>query len=125
MKLLLDEMISATVAERLRARGHDVAAVQDRGFAHLRGIDDAVLLDHAASSSRAVVTDNVPDFIRCHRGRLEQDQPHFGLLFFTNDTFPRHRHGTSVSQILRGLEYQLRAHPGDDDSSWIRWLQNR
>jgi len=125
VRLLLDEMISATVAEQLRARGHDATAVQDRTFAYLRGIDDCVLFDHAVPRLRAVVTDNIPDLVRCHRHRLERDQPHYGLLLFTNDTFPRHRHETFVSQIVGALEERLEAQPGDHGTSWIHWLRNR
>ena len=122
MRLLLDEMISATVAEQLRSRGHDVVAVQDDGHEHLRGIDDCLLLAHAAEQRRAVVTDNIPDFVRCHNRRLERGQRHYGLLLFTNDTFPRHRHDAFVGQILTALHDELDAHPGDDDSNWIGWL---
>ena len=124
MRLLLDEMISATVADLLRDRGHDVVAVQDPDLEHLRGIDDCELLDHAARQHRAVVTDNIPDFVRCHQRRLDRNRPHLGLLLFTNDTFPRHRHDAFVGQVLAALEQQLNAHPDDDDSGWIRWLQS-
>lgn len=122
MKLLLDERISATVADQLRARGHDVVAVQDDHLAQLRGIDDRVLLSHAADERRAVVTDNVPDFFRCHQARLEAGDIHYGLLFFTNDTFARHRHELFIDQILAALEDELTAHPEDDYSAAIRWL---
>ena len=122
MRLLLDEMISATVAEQLRARGHNVVAVQDPGLGHLRGMDDCVLLDHAAEEHRAVVTDNIPDFVRCHQRRVDRDQAHYGLLLFTNDTFNRHRHDAFVGQLLAALEDQLLTHADDNDSSWIRWL---
>ena len=121
MRLLLDEMISATVADQLRDRGHDVKAVQDADLGHLRAVDDYVLLEHAVDQERAVVTDNVPDFFRCHRDRLDAGEVHYGLLFFTNDTFPRHRHDVFISHILAALEHELASHP-DDDSSWIRWL---
>jgi hypothetical protein len=90
VRLLLDEMISATVAEQLRARGHDVVAVQDPELRHRRGVDDCLLLDRAAEEHRAVVTDNIPDLVRCHQRRVDRDGPHYGLLLFTNDTFPRH-----------------------------------
>lgn len=123
MRLLLDEMLSAIVARALRERGHDVVAVQDGDMGHLRGIDDCALLGHASRERRAVVTDNVPDFVRCHQHRLERGQSHFGLLLFGNDTFPRHRHEVFVSYILAALESQLQDHPGEDDSSWIRWLR--
>jgi predicted nuclease of predicted toxin-antitoxin system len=122
VKLLLDEMISSTVAEQLRARGHDVVAVQDPELGHLRGVDDYLLLDHAAEEHRAVVTDNIPDFVRCHQRRVDRDKPHYGLLLFTNDTFPRHRHDAFVGQLLAALEGQLLAYTDDNDSSWVRWL---
>lgn len=122
MRLLLDETIFATVAEQLRARGHDVVAVQDPDLRHLRGVDDCVLLDHAAEERRAVVTDNIPDFVRCHQRRVDRDRPHHGLLLFANDSFPRHRHEAFVGQLVVALEDQLLTHPGDDDSGWIRWL---
>ena len=122
MRLLLDEMIASTVAGQLRDRGHDVVAVQDPSRQHLRGADDCELLDHAACEGRAVVTDNIPDFVACHQRRLDLHEPHHGLLLFSNDTFPRHRHDLFVSHVVAALEAELDAHPGDDDSSWIRWL---
>lgn len=122
MKLLLDEMISATVAEQLRARGHDVVAVQDPELEYLGGVDDCLLLNHAAEEHRAVVADNVPDFVRCRQIRVDRDKPHHGLLPFTNDTFPRHRHDAFVGQLLAALESHLFAYPDDNDSSWVRWL---
>lgn len=122
MRLLLDEMLSATIARELRRRGHDVVAVQDPDLVHLRGIADCTLLDHAASDRRAVVTDNVPDFVRCHDARLGRGSSHFGLLFFTNDTFPRHRHDAFVGRVVTAIEHEVADHPGDDESAWIRWF---
>ncbi len=122
MRLLLDELISATVADQLRNRGHDVIAAQDPGAGHLRGIDNCVLLDLACEQLRTVVTDNIPDFFRCHQRRLDAGIDHFGLLLCANDTFPRHRHHLFVSHMLAALDHELHAHPEDDNSSWIRWL---
>lgn len=122
MKLLLDELLSATIATQLRARGHDVVAIQDAGLEHLRGVADRQVLEHAAGESRAVVADNVPDFLAGHRAMLAAGAAHAGLLLFGNDTFPRHRHELFVSHLVAAVEDQLRAHPGDDRSSWIRWL---
>lgn len=122
MRLLLDETIAAVVAEQLRGRGHDVVAVQDRGCTHLRGIDDCVVLAHAHDERRTVVTDNVADFFRCHQSRIQSGLTHHGLLFFTNDTFPRHRHDLFVSQIIAALERVLKTDPDDDTSGRIRWL---
>jgi len=124
VRLLLDEMVSSTVAVQLRRRGHDVVAVQDPALLHLRGLPDCDLLQHAAGARRAVVTDNVPDFFDCDRRRLERADPHHGLLLFGNETFPRHRHEVFVSRVLAVLDRELREHPDDDDTSWVRWLQD-
>lgn len=122
MRLLLDEMVGAVVAEKLRQGGHDVVAVQDPEHTHLRGVDDYVLLGHAHEQRRAVVTDNVPDFFRCHQRRIGEGLGHHGLLLFTNATFPRHRHELFVSHIIAALERVLRDNPSDDDTAWIAWL---
>jgi hypothetical protein len=125
MRLLLDEMVSAVVAVELRRRGHDVVALQDPELRHLRGSDDARILRHAHEDRRALVTDNVPDLLRCHRRSLGAGQRHHGLLLFGNATFPRHRHDRFVGAMVAALEAELRAHPGGDDSAWIRWLERR
>lgn len=122
MRLLLDEMIGAVSAEHLRQRGYDVVAVQDRDHAHLRGIDDCALLAYADDARRAVVTDNVPDFYRCHQQRVQQDRRHHGLLLLTNGAFPRHRHDLFVSHLCAALTCELDEHPDDVGSAWIRWL---
>lgn len=64
MKLLLDEMYPATVAEQLRARGHDVVAIHDPGYRRLEGAPDAEVFAVGVAEARAVVTENVPDFRR-------------------------------------------------------------
>ncbi|MDQ6773079.1 MAG: DUF5615 family PIN-like protein [Candidatus Dormibacteraeota bacterium] len=65
MKLLLDEMLDATIAEQLRHRGHDVEATQAQ--AGLEGKKDTKLLRAARELDRVVVTGNVRDFVRLHR----------------------------------------------------------
>lgn len=122
MRLLLDEMIGAVVAEGLRRRGHDVVAVQDASRSSWRGLDDCGLLALANDERQALVTDNVPDFVRCHKTIVEAGGFHHGLLFFGNESFPRHRHDIFVSRVLGALEQALRARPGDDATSWMQWL---
>ena len=63
--------------------------------------------------------------INSHQRRVDRDRPHFGLLQFTNDTFPRHRHDASVGQLPAALEDQLLTHADDNDSSWVRWLPKK
>jgi len=40
MKLLIDEMYTATIADQLRTRGHDVASVHDPAYRTLEGAPD-------------------------------------------------------------------------------------
>jgi hypothetical protein len=42
-----------------------------------------------------------------------------------DETFPRHRHERFVGAIVAALDTELRAHPGDEDPAWIRWLERR
>ncbi|MGI9018816.1 MAG: hypothetical protein ACR2HR_17210 [Euzebya sp.] len=85
--------------------------------------DDCVLLDHAVRARRAVVTDNIPDFLRCHQRRVNTDSHHFGLLLFSNDSFPRHRHELFASHLVAPLRRELSLRGRDDNTSWIVWLQ--
>ncbi len=60
----LDENVSATIAARLRALGHDVATAGDLG---LLGADDEVHLLAAEKTDRILVTHNRDDFRLLHR----------------------------------------------------------
>jgi hypothetical protein len=122
VRLLLDEMIPAFVAVELRRHGHEVVALQEPEFRHLRGVDDLAILQHAQLEGRALVTDNVPDLVRCHRRLVAVGQRHHGLLLFSKATFPRHGHATFVSRMVTALDVELQVHPKDDDSAWVRWL---
>lgn len=51
-KLLLDSCVAGAVARRVRADGHDIATVRERGA----DPGDAAILDLAAAEGRAVVT---------------------------------------------------------------------
>jgi predicted nuclease of predicted toxin-antitoxin system len=70
VKLLLEQMVFAVVAEQLRARGRDVEAVSERR--ELRGLIDEELFEYAQEAERAVVAYNRDDFLeldRRYRGR--------------------------------------------------------
>jgi predicted nuclease of predicted toxin-antitoxin system len=65
VKLMLDEMISAAVAEELRGRDRDIDAVSERR--ELRGLTDDDLFDYAQRAQRSVVTYNRDDFLELDR----------------------------------------------------------
>ena len=78
MKLLLDEHISPRVADALRARGHDVAAVAE--FSELRGAADETVLAAATAAGRAVVTHNFADFIAIAAEWASTGRTHSGVV---------------------------------------------
>ena len=121
MKLLLDEMYPYSIAEQLRARGHDVVAVGERP--ELRGAADENVFATAQDEGRAIVTDDVGfrALEAAHRSRGER---HHGVVFKTNRRFPRGRPGT-VGRLVRSLDRFLSgdAQALEESSSWIWWLR--
>ena len=89
MKLLLDEMYSATVAEQLRSRGHDVVSIHDPDHRRLEGATDDDVSATAIAERRSLVTENVSDFRRLEAQALARGERVPGLVFTTNRQFPR------------------------------------
>ena len=87
MKILLDEMLDASIAGQLCRRGHDAAATQ--GDAELQGKKDPELLREARDLDRAIATDNVSDFARLHRQFLAAGEDHAGIILVSPARFPR------------------------------------
>ena len=121
MKLLLDEMYPYSIAEQLRARGHDVVAVGERP--ELRGAADEVVFAAAQEEQRAIVTDDV-GFRAIEAGRRSRGKTHCGLIFTTNRRFPHGRRAT-VGRLVRSLDRFLSddAPTLADRSSFIWWLR--
>ena len=72
MKLLLDEMYPATLAEQLRARGHDVVSIHDPDYRRLEGAPDAEVFAAAVAETRVLVTENVPVVSATERVLVEE-----------------------------------------------------
>ncbi|HWY19111.1 MAG TPA: DUF5615 family PIN-like protein [Solirubrobacteraceae bacterium] len=122
MKLLLDEMYTAAVAEQLRERDHDVIAVAER--ADLRGTLDEDLLSWAQAEDRALVTDNQRDFIPIHHRRIASGHDHKGLLLTTNRRFPRGQPATTGKLVVAlDLFLHTTASSIARNPSFIHWLQ--
>lgn len=109
LKLLLDEMLGAAIAEALRRRGHDVAAVTER--AEWRGLCDPELLAVARAERRVIVTKNVRDFRPLAAEAIVSGGPgHAGMVFV-----PARRKLTraATGSLVADLEVKLRELPGD------------
>ena len=94
MRLPLDELYPAAVAEQLRARGHDVVSVHDP-YRRLECAPDKEVLAAASAQDRALVSENVPDFVRLEAEALARDEAHSPLVLTLNRRFPRGDPGTT------------------------------
>lgn len=117
MRLLLDEMLSAVIAEQLRTRGHDVAAVDE--LPALRGLPDSELLAHAQEEARTVVTYNREDFLALDRDFRFRGHQHHGVVILHPRRFPQ---GTgSIGPLVTSLGQFLEREP--PYPAFVHWLQ--
>jgi predicted nuclease of predicted toxin-antitoxin system len=90
LRLLLDEMYPAALAEALRAAGIEARTVLELGLA---GSSDPEILAAAVADSYAVLTENVADFAHISAEHLTAGQHHPGVLIALSSRFSRRRAG--------------------------------
>ncbi len=119
VKLLLDEMLSPTIAQHLRDRGHDVEAVS--GQPSHEALSDRDVTDLARSQRRAIVTNNLVDFRPLHHEAVAPGEPgHFGMVFMPGDY---RRTKADTGRVVRALDAKLAELPGDGDlANGETWL---
>jgi hypothetical protein len=118
VKLVLDHHYSRIIAEQLRAKDHDVVAAVEQGWEQL---DDEPLLEGCRSERRALLTNNVADFVAIVRRWAAQGQPHAGLVFTSDASLPRNR-GT-IGKHIALLDDLLARHPATDEFvDRVHWL---
>jgi predicted nuclease of predicted toxin-antitoxin system len=122
MRLLLDELCPPGIAEALRERGHDVVSLHDPSHRHLRGRPDAIVLAAAADEHRAVVTDDVRDFLPLHRELAARAPARHGLVLFTNRSSPRHRPDAFIRTMVAALDALLASSVDDAAEGRVIWL---
>jgi predicted nuclease of predicted toxin-antitoxin system len=110
MKLLLDEMYAPSVAEQLRARGHDVASVHDHEYRALEGVPDEEVWATAIANDRALLSENVRDFRRIEAAALARGEPAARLILTTDRQFPRGDPAT-IGRLVLALDALLAAPP--------------
>jgi Domain of unknown function (DUF5615) len=86
VKVLVDEMYPATVAEALRVSGIDATTVADL---RLDGAPDAELFSAAVASGFGVLTENVGDFARIAAEHSTGGGHHTGVLIALSSRFSR------------------------------------
>lgn len=107
MKLLLDEMYPARLARALRDRDVDAEGVDERG--PLRGLADGELLVVAAREGRALVSENVADFMRLYGEWGAAGRRHAGIVIGLSSRFSRTPAGYDV--LVDSLERLSTQHP--------------
>lgn len=118
MRLLLDEHYANEISERLRRAGFDAETVSER---ELKGIDDAPLLDLCDREARALLTNNVRDFVPLARSWAAAGRDHAGLLLTSDAGLPRHK-GT-IGRYVSLLSAIMEAHPAERAlANQVRWL---
>jgi len=94
VKLLLDEMYPARLARALRERDADAEGVDERS--PLRGLADEELLVIAAREGRAIVSENVADFMRLYGEWGAAGRRHAGIVIALSSRFSRTPAGYEV-----------------------------
>lgn len=120
MKLLIDEHYPPSIAEQLRERGHDAISAQEE--ADLRGMTDPDLFAEAQRRNRAVLTENVADYLVLDAEYRGRNLAHWGLILTSNRTFPRGKAAT-LGALVKALDELLPEAGLDDRSSRVIWLQ--
>jgi len=117
VKLLLDEMLSADIAEQLCKRGHDATAVEESPT--VRGLADPDLFDQAQQDGRTLVTYNREDFLALDRTYRNQGRDHHGLVILHPRRFPQGAGTTGA--LIAALDTFISA--GPPYPSFVHWLQ--
>lgn len=109
---LLDEMFSDTIAQQLRAKGHDAQAVV--ADPALVSLPDDQILAHATAARRALVTANIKDFMPLDAAYRAAGHDHSGLILVSTKTFPQDRTYTAAitSALIALLDQPDQIQPG-------------
>jgi Domain of unknown function (DUF5615) len=122
LRLLLDEHYSPKIAEALRERDHDVVSVKERG--DLRGLSDRELWGRAAAEQRALMTENVADFVLLVHEAAAGGERHFGVVFTSPRSLPRGR--KTIGLYVETLDAFLRERPvAEALTDQVDWLEPR
>ncbi|MHB1166201.1 MAG: DUF5615 family PIN-like protein [Candidatus Nanopelagicales bacterium] len=118
MRLALDHHYSPRIAEALRGRGHDARSILERGW---QAEDDESLLALCSDAGRALLTNNVADFMVIARQWQAEGRSHAGLVLTSDAGRPRTR--ASIGRFVVDLGALMAATPGEGGlADRVHWL---
>ena len=118
MRLALDHHYPATIAPALRANGLDAVSAHERRWDRHT---DTEHLRYCAMNKRALLTNNVADFMVLAREWQLDRERHSGLIFTSDRQWPRTKDMTG--QFVKALTKLMETHQDDDSlSGTILWL---
>jgi len=118
MRLALDHHYPAPITPLLRARGLDVVSAREQ---HWDRLTDAELLRCCTNDQRALLTNNVADFMQIVRDWQLDRARHSGLIFTSDRQWPRTKNMTG--RFVDAIEDLMEQRPTDDAfAGLIVWL---
>ena len=118
MKLAIDHHYPTAIVEQLQMMGHDAVAAIERGW-HRE--PDEALLALCVAEQRALLSNNVGDFMIIVRSWAVRGQQHSGLVFTSDTSLPR-THAT-IGRYVKLIDAFLSENPKPDDFvDRIHWL---
>jgi predicted nuclease of predicted toxin-antitoxin system len=117
VRLALDHHYSPAIAGELRKRGHDAVAAIEREW---HTLSDEELLAVCAAEQRALVSNNVADFMAIIRAWAVQGQPHAGVIFTSDRTMPRTR--ATIGRYVTALSDLHEEHSDGDFADRVHWI---
>jgi hypothetical protein len=112
-------MYPASITEGLRAAGHDALAVVERP--ELRNLSDSDVFAAAQRERRAVVTENVSDFVPIANEYDGRGEAHHGVVLVHARNYPRGKQHT-IGAMVTALGALAGRHPGEAPTSLREWL---
>ncbi len=112
LKLYLNENLSWRLAKALREYGYDAVSSEEVA---MNETDDATQLAFAVSEKRAIVTNNVHDFIELDEQYATEHKQHYGIFFTTKCSF---------AILFKRLRNVLEGVNAEEMVNQTRWLND-
>ena len=111
-------MYMPVLARRLRERAHDVVSAEERG---LLATPDTVIFEAMRVEGRAILTNNVVDYMPIVNGAMANGLAHSGVVFTSDRSLPRNK--SWLGAYIEALDALMCCNPDDNALlNQVRWL---